>query len=45
MKKFNEYNGLNLSMLNKEMLDKWNNDGLFEQSVALREGAPSFCFL
>ena len=44
MKKFNEYNGLNLSMLNKEMLDKWNNDGLFEQSVALREGAPSFVF-
>jgi len=31
-------------MLNKEILDKWNNDGLFEQSVALREGAPSFVF-
>ncbi len=44
MKKFNEYNGLNLSDLNKEMLAKWNADGLFEQSVALREGAPSFVF-
>lgn len=44
MKKFNEYNGLNLSDLNKEMLEKWNADHLFEQSVALREGAPSYVF-
>ncbi|MCM1066053.1 MAG: isoleucine--tRNA ligase [Muribaculaceae bacterium] len=44
MKKFNEYNGLNLSALNKEMLAKWNDDRLFEQSVALRDGAPSFVF-
>lgn len=44
MKKFNEYNGLNLSALNKEILEKWNADRLFEQSVALREGAPSFVF-
>ncbi|MBD5234350.1 MAG: isoleucine--tRNA ligase [Bacteroidales bacterium] len=44
MKKFNEYNGLNLSDLNKEMLEKWNKDRLFEQSLSLREGAPSFVF-
>ncbi len=44
MKKFNEYNGLNLSQLNKEMLAQWNADHLFEQSVALREGAPSYVF-
>ncbi len=44
MKKFNEYNGLNLSDLNKEMLERWNADHLFEQSVALREGAPSYVF-
>ncbi len=44
MKKFKEYNGLNLSELNKEMLEQWNADHLFEQSVALREGAPSFVF-
>lgn len=44
MKKFNEYNGLNLSQLNKDILARWNADGLFEQSVALREGAPSYVF-
>ncbi|MCH5221822.1 MAG: isoleucine--tRNA ligase [Muribaculaceae bacterium] len=44
MKKFKEYNGLNLSELNKEMLELWNADHLFEQSVALREGAPSYVF-
>ena len=44
MKKFNEYNGLNLSKLNKEVLEQWNADHLFEQSVALREGAPSYVF-
>ncbi len=44
MKKFKEYNGLNLSELNKEMLEQWNADHVFEQSVALREGAPSFVF-
>lgn len=44
MKKFNEYSGLNLSDLNKEILAKWNSDNLFRRSVALREGAPSFVF-
>ncbi len=44
MKKFNEYSGLNLSNLNKEILAKWNSDNLFRRSVALREGAPSFVF-
>lgn len=44
MKKFNEYSGLNLADLNKEMLDKWNAADLFRRSVALREGAPSFVF-
>ena len=44
MKKFKEYSGLNLSELNKEVLEKWNADNLFRRSVALREGAPSFVF-
>ena len=44
MKKFNEYSGLNLSDLNKEVLEKWNSNNLFRRSVALREGAPSFVF-
>lgn len=44
MKKFNEYTGFNLSQINKEMLERWTEEGLFEQSVALRDGAPSFVF-
>ena len=44
MKKFKEYSGLNLSDLNKEVLEKWNSNNLFRRSVALREGAPSFVF-
>ncbi|MDE6135546.1 MAG: class I tRNA ligase family protein, partial [Muribaculaceae bacterium] len=44
MKKFKEYSTLNLSETNKEILADWNATGLFEQSVALREGAPSFVF-
>ena len=44
MKKFNERSRQNLSELNKEMLSTWEAENLFEQSVALREGAPSFVF-
>ena len=44
MKKFKEYNGLNLSQLNKDMLAQWNNEHLFEQSMNFREGAPSYVF-
>ncbi len=44
MKKFNERSGQNLSELNKEILALWEAENLFEQSVALREGAPSFVF-
>ena len=42
--KFTEYNRLNLSDINKEMLAKWNEANLFEQSMATREGMPSFVF-
>ncbi len=44
MKKFTEYSSFNLSELNKEMLERWREAGLFAKSVALREGAPSFVF-
>ncbi|MCM1035771.1 MAG: isoleucine--tRNA ligase [Bacteroides sp.] len=44
MKKFAEYNALNLPQLNREMLDAWKAEGLFERSVAERAGAPSFVF-
>ena len=42
--KFTEYNRFNLSDINKEVLDRWNKQGLFEQSVKEREGCPSFVF-
>ena len=44
MKNFKEYNGLNLSQLNKDMLAQWNSEHLFEQSMSFREGAPSYVF-
>ena len=42
--KFTEYNVLDLPEVNRRMLEKWQNDGLFEQSMKVREGAPSFVF-
>ena len=44
MKKFNVYDKFNLSTINKEVLAEWQRKGLFEQSLAEREGAPSFVF-
>ena len=44
MKKFNEYNKFNLSDINKEVLERWNRDNLFEESLKVRKGAPSFVF-
>ena len=44
MKKFPEYSGFNLSEINKEMLEKWNGEKLFEKTVEEREGCPSFVF-
>ena len=44
MKKFPEYNGLNLPAINREMLELWNTEHLFEKSMDVREGAPAFVF-
>lgn len=44
MKKFAEYNKFNLSEVNKEVLEKWNSEMLFEQSMKEREGCPTFVF-
>lgn len=45
MKKFTEYSKqLNLSDINKEMLEKWDANRLFEASMTEREGCPSFVF-
>ncbi|MDE6331329.1 MAG: class I tRNA ligase family protein, partial [Muribaculaceae bacterium] len=42
--KFPEYNNLNLPEVNRRMLEQWQKDDLFEQSMKVREGAPSFVF-
>ena len=43
-KKFNEYGKLNLPEVNRTVLEGWNREHLFEQSMKVREGAPSFVF-
>ncbi len=44
MKKFKEYSGLNLSEVNKEMLEYWNEKDMFQKSIEIREGKPTFVF-
>ncbi|MHB9142484.1 MAG: class I tRNA ligase family protein, partial [Paludibacter sp.] len=44
MKKFAEYSNLNLSDINKEMLTRWDEKGIFHKSIETREGKPSFVF-
>lgn len=43
-KKFNVYDKFNLSEINKEVLAGWNAGRLFERSMEVREGCPSFVF-
>ena len=42
--KFKEYNGFNLSDINKEVLEKWDAESVFAESMKIREGHPSFVF-
>ncbi len=44
MKKFNVYDNFNLSSVNKDVLSRWQDQNLFEQSLKEREGSPSFVF-
>lgn len=44
MKKFKEYSGLNLFEINKQMLSYWNENNMFQKSIEIREGQPSFVF-
>ena len=44
MKKFKEYQKLDLSQINKDMLEKWNSEDLFHRSIDERKGYPSFIF-
>src|ERR1044072_7844945 len=42
--KYKEFSGLNLPAIEKEILDKWDEDHAFEKSVTIREGAQPFVF-
>jgi len=43
-KKFPEYNQLNLSEVNKEILNVWDEKDIFRKSLEIREGHPRFVF-
>ena len=43
-KRFAEYNGLNLTKVNNEMLEKWMKEDIFHRSIDEREGCPQFVF-
>ena len=42
--KYKEFSGLNLPAFESDILAKWTENQIFEKSVSLREGAPSFVF-
>ncbi|MCH5177069.1 MAG: class I tRNA ligase family protein, partial [Prevotellaceae bacterium] len=44
MKKFQERAQLNLSNVNKEVLEEWKANDVFHRSISEREGCPSFIF-
>jgi isoleucyl-tRNA synthetase len=44
MKKYTEYKQLNLPQVADEVLDSWDKEKVFEQSVSNREGAAPFVF-
>lgn len=43
-KKFPEYGTLDLSGINKEILNYWDKHQVFEKSIISKEGCPSFVF-
>ena len=43
-KKFTEYDHINLSEINKEVLAQWDEKDVFHKSIETREGCPSFVF-
>ena len=44
VKRFAEYNGLNLTETNYEVLKKWEELDIFHKSISEREGCPQFVF-
>ncbi len=43
-KRFAEHNGLDLTQVNNEMLEKWMKEDIFHRSIDEREGCPQFVF-
>ena len=43
-KKFSEYKKFDLSEINKEINTFWKENGIFEKSVEIRKGQPTFVF-
>ena len=43
-KRFAEHNGLNLTKVNNDILEKWMKDDIFHRSIDEREGCPQFVF-
>lgn len=43
-KRFAEYNHLDLSEVNKEVLKIWSEEGVFQKSLDTRNGCPEFVF-
>ena len=44
MSKYKEYKQLNLPVISKEILKKWDEEKTFETSIKIREGKPVFTF-
>ncbi len=42
--KYQEYKGLNLPNVAQTVLEKWNNENVFEKSISTREGNKPFVF-
>ncbi len=42
--KFQEYRQLDLSQINKDVLERWESDDTFHKSITTREGHPTFVF-
>lgn len=42
--KYKEFKDLNFARITEEILDFWQNEQIFEQSVTSREGSPTFTF-
>ncbi len=42
--KYKEFSGLNLPLIEKEILNKWEEEKAFEKSISLRQGKQPFVF-